>query len=103
MHGDEPSATDADGADFSGTCFTDIQPDSRSTCHAFGMEVEACEEADDGLFEGFDIGASSEVQRLKVEDGITGDLAGAVIRDVSSAIGVVEGYAATTEHVFRDE
>jgi hypothetical protein len=103
VHGDEASTADTDGTDLPSTCFPDVKPNTCGAGHAFGTEIEASKEADNGLLEGLDVCTQSEVQWLKVKDGVTGDLAGPVIRNVSASVRVVEGDATPTEKVLRDE
>jgi hypothetical protein len=102
VRGDPAADVNADGGEFlfAGAV---LHPDAGFAGNAIGGHTEIGAGADHGLFEGANIPADVAFDVAEVKDGIADDLAGAVIGDVSAAIGGVEFDALLTEDVFGGE
>src|SRR5579884_3852915 len=98
VRGDPAADVDANGGDFSA-----VDPDSGSAFEAVRMNVELCEGVDERLFDGANIRDYVALPFAEIEDGVTDDLAGAMIGDVAAAIGVMELDAGALENLGRRE
>jgi hypothetical protein len=102
--GDPAADVDADGSEF---LFGDIagrlHPDAGFAGDAIGGEAEIGGGADHGLFEGADVPVNVAADGIDIEDGVADDLAGAMIGDVSSAVGFTELHIFLAEDIFGGE
>ena len=98
MRGDELRNVDADGSDF---LFGDVpageRPDAGAFADALRGDSEIFAGEDEGFFDEADEVDGAEVWAFfagkvsaEIEDGIADELAGAVVRDVSAALGLVD-------------
>lgn len=101
--GDPPAYANAQGGDLGGGLIGAWYPDACGTLFALGGDVEVFECVDDGLLEQAHVVVQSEVEGVKVDDGVEDDLARAVVGDVPAAVGGLNVDAEVGEGFARGE
>ena len=101
VEGDPFADAHADGADLCGIIVFKamlwielrIDPDAGGIWVCGAGDVVGCEGIDDRLFEETDVVVDAELCCVEIDDGVGDELAGAVVGDIASAIGLMEGDA----------
>jgi hypothetical protein len=86
VHGNPFADADAEGGEFS---FPD--PHASEALTALGGDAEASGKADEKFFEKAEVEVQVASTIVEIEDGIAGELAGAVVGGLAAAIGLEDG------------
>jgi hypothetical protein len=102
--GDPAADVDADGGEFFfGDIARRLNPEAGFAGDAMGGDAEIGGRADHDFFEGADVPVNVAADGIEIENGIADDLPGAVIGDVTAAIGFAELDIFLAEDIFGGE
>ncbi len=93
VRGDPAADVNADGSQLRAA-----RPDAGAAFHAPGCDAEIGKRVDQNLFNRAHVEMHVALPIMKIQNGITDDLAGSMISDIASAIGFVEPDSRAREH-----